>query len=290
MITRKLHIFFSRFVDIAGLTFYSSAFYKDLYFNVKSFKISYLALLLGISNLILVSFCYVFINSLLGFSGNGDIRVSLIEQIPEMRLQNGTLILKNNIGPSYIYHGSRRIVVIDIDAFPEKYVNSNIPLVINKTDVFMFDGKSEYYAILNFGRYFSGDTILDKQFFFQLLNAVKSTLILATFLIFYPIGLVIRALFISVNFAIFSLFGLLYGKIVKVKLSFKDLFRVAIFAVFPAVIVELLITGYLFLSNDFFFDFYYKIHSSLKENIIFLIAIGYFCFAVKSICPGSVGK
>jgi|GEM_PF-3329366 len=272
----------SRFFKIVSLTFYSKEFYQDLYFNVKSFKFSYLLTLLAIFYFALVLFSYSFINSLLDVNPNGS--VSVVEQIPEMNFEKGILSFKSEMGSLEIYDRGSKLAIIDLNSFPEKYINSRIPVFINKSSVFMFNGVADYYKILDFVDYFHGNQVLDKEFLQQVFASIKASLFFTVFLIFYPMGLLVKCLLLAVNLAVFSVFALLYGKIVGVKLNFKDLFRVSMFAIFPSIIVDFISMCFVFIANDFFFDFYYKLHSPLKDNLVYLLSIGYFCFAIKAIC------
>jgi hypothetical protein len=281
-------MFFSRLVTVGCLAFHSKEFYKDLYFNVKGIKFGYLLFILAISNLMLIVFCSSLISSMFDVSSPSSRGILIIEQMPMMQMKGGGLYADNQSKPVEIKDGKRKIAIIDIDAFPEKYINSRIPLFINKTSVYISDGGGGYYKILDFDTYFSDDNLLDKSFLIQIFSAFKTALMISAFLIFYPLGLLLRCIFLSLNLAVFSFFGLLYGKFVGLKLNFKDLFRVSIFTSFPALLIDCVIIFYLFLSNRFFFDFYYKMHSPSKENFIFLLSVGYFVFAVKSIYDSGI--
>lgn len=279
-------MFVSRFFKIVSLTFYSKEFYQDLYFNIKSFKFSYLLTLLGVFYFALVFFSYSFINSLLDVKGS----VSIVEQLPEMSFEKGILSFKSDVNSVEINDRGNNLAIIDMNSFPEKYINSRIPIFINKSSIFMFNGITDYYKIMDFADYFHGDKILDKEFLRQVFASVKASLLFTVFLIFYPVGLLVKLLLLSANVAIFSLFGLLYGKIVGIKLKFKSVFRVAIFAMFPSIIVELISMCVVFAAHDSFFGFYYKLHSPIRENLVYVLSIGYFYFAIKAISDSKKAK
>lgn len=283
MITSKIHMFFSRFVKVSCLSFHSKEFYKDLYFNVKGVKFGYLLFILAISNLMLVFFCSFSIRDFFDVSSSSSKGSIIIDQLPVMNIQNGIIHTENPSKPVEVEYYKNRIAIIDIDAFPEKYLNSKIPLFINKTSIYISDTAGGYYKALDFNNYFSGQALLDKEFFVQSFSVIRSTLLFSAFFVFYPLGLLLRCIFISMNLALFSLFAFLYGKISGINFYFKDIFRVSIFSSFPSLFIDLFIISYLFLYNRFFFDFYYKMHSPLKENFIFLLSVGYFFFALKSI-------
>lgn len=274
-------MFISRFFKIVSLTFYSKEFYQDLYFARNSFQFSYLLTLLGVFYFALVFFSYSFLSSLLGVNSNGA--GTIVDQIPEMSFEKGILSFKADIDSVEIQDRGKKLVIIDLNSFPEKYIHSHIPIFVNKSSVFMFNGVADYYKILDFADYFYGHKVLDKAFLAQVLASIKASLIFTVFLIFYPVGLLVKCLLLSANLIVFSLFGLLYGKIVGIKLSFKGLFRVSAFSMFPSIVMDFLSMCLVFIANDSFFGFYYKLHSPLKDNVIYLLSIGYFYFAIKAI-------
>ncbi|MCH9753472.1 MAG: DUF1189 family protein [Alphaproteobacteria bacterium] len=277
-------MFFIRFVKVISLAFHSKEFYQDLYYNVKGIKFGYLFFILAVSNLVIVSFSTLSIASLFDVSTSSSRGSLIVDQIPLMRMDKGTLSIQSKLSVAEIRDYNNKIAVIDINSFPDKYLNSGVPLFINKSSVFISNGAGGYYKILDFVTYFSDDAILDKSFFIQMFKQLKLSLPFSAFFIFYPLGLLFRCLFLSANLAMLSFFGFIYGKFSGTKLYFKNLFRVSIFSSFPSLLVDFIIICYLFISNRFFFDFYYKIHSPMKENFVFILSVGYFFFAVKSIC------
>jgi len=210
----------------------------------------------------------------------GALFANIDKQIPEMKLSNGSLSITGQTEPIYIKYNDRIVSIIDTKSSVEKHIDSRVPIIITNSEILMFDGENSYYSALSFSSYSAKDVIINKNF----LETVKNYFIWITFLVFYPLVLLIWILLLSLSSSAFSLFGILYGKITKASLNFKRVFHVAIVATFPVLILDTALSLYFFLSNDFFFDVLYKTNSSLKQNAIFLIAIGYFFSALKTIC------
>lgn len=278
-------MFFSRFAQVIKLSFNSKSFYQDLYYNVRGLKLKYLVALLGSINLILVTFAYIFLNNLLGEPS----RSNIVSQIPLLQVKQGQLTSEDK-KPAMIFDRGYKLALIDIDAFPEKYSDQSVPFFINKTSIFVFNGAGGYSKALDFADFTQETELLNESYFTSVFSSMHSRLLFTSFVIMFPLMTLMQLALISVTLAVFSGAAWIYGKTSENNFQFKDLYRIAIFAAFPSLVIDTSIDIYSFLSTNSFFEYYFKIHAPLKRNIIFLISIGYFIFAVRAVLESKKQK
>jgi Protein of unknown function (DUF1189) len=88
-------------------------------------------------------------------------------------------------------------------------------------------------------------------------------------IVLYLFGLLFIFIYRAIQALIYALFGMVFARMMKVTLSYLTLLRLAIVAVTPAIILNLLhsVMG---------------LHTPLWGPVCFLIAMGYLVFAIKS--------
>ncbi len=271
-------MFFIRFFQIFNLSLNSRSFYKDLYYNVKGLKLKYPLVFILFINLFLAMFFYIYMRDFLGDPSRGN----LASQIPQLQIKQGQLFIEKK-DPIFLLDGKHKIAVIDVDAFPEKYSRQSMPFMINKNSVFMNNGAGGYSKVLDFSSFIQESQLMSESDFFRILASIHSRLPFSCFFIMLPIMFFSQIFLISV--ALSALAGIVwgYGKFSKVGFRFKNLFRIMLFASFPALMLDLLIDIYYFSSTSSLFEYYFKVYSPAKRNIVFLVHVGYFVFAVKSV-------
>lgn len=206
----------------------------------------------------------------------------LSSQIPQFQIKKSQVVIQDKT-PAFIFDKGYKIAVIDIDAFPDKYANQSVPFVINKNSVFVFNGAGGYSKVMDFSDFVKDSKLLGEEDFLQTFASIHSRLLFTCFFIMLPIMFLSQVFLVTVT--LFVLSGIVwgYGKFSNLGFKFKGLFRIALFSIFPALALDLLIDAYHFVSTSSFFDYYFKVHGPTKRNVIFLLSIGYFVFAVKSV-------
>ena len=271
-------MFFTRFFQIFKLSLSSKSFYEDLYHNVKGLKLKYPLSFILFINLVLAMFFYIYMSDFLGEASRGN----LASQIPQLQIKKSQLVVEKK-DPVFLLDRERKIAVIDIDAFPDKYSRQSIPFMINKNSVFMNNGAGGYSKMLDFSSFIQESQLMNESDFLRIFASIYSRLPFSCFIIMLPIMFFSQIFLLSVSISILA--GIIwgYGKFSKVEFRVKNLFRIMLFAAFPALMLDLLIDIYYFASTSSLFEYYFKMYSPAKRNIVFLVSVGYFVFAVKSV-------
>jgi hypothetical protein len=271
---------FIRILHILKLSFYSKEFYRDVYHNLTGFKVTYLLVLILFCNLAFIVPLYGFFYKILNYPSADESEVAfIINQFPTMHVKKGLLFVEGE-EPVFGYSRDKeKIVVIDTAAFPSKYEQMKIPIFINKEGVFLL--YKSYNQTLKFSNFFPTDTVVAHDFLKDKMEAMRNMLFSVVF-IFYLITTLTTLFFIALKLIIFALLGRVYGKVIVCDLKFKSLSRVAVFATFPPLIIDATANVYLYLTRYSFTEFQAALYSPLKINLIFIISILYFYFALKS--------
>ncbi len=274
----------NRILNILKLSFHSREFYKDIYYNLSGTKIFYLIVVLAITNLTFVVPIYnFFYHTLNQHSQNENSVEYILEQLPKMSFKGGLLSIEQE-SPFFVYsqENNKKIIVIDLKAQPEKYMQSQIPIFVSRRGVFTLVNEKFYQQILNFDNLFAKDTIITNEFFIDKVKLIKSQLFFLIFGLFYPMTVMFRATFIAINIFIFTLLGKFYGRITSNSLQIKSLYRVGVFAMLPPLVIDSILNIYFYITRSYFEGLQVILHSPIKMNAIFIISLSYFYFALKS--------
>lgn len=282
---------FKKLVKIVQYVFYSKDFYIDLYHNVSGLKFHYLLAVLFIANLSFVVPTYTFLKNALESSAIlEDSNLNYIaKQLPEsFTIKDNALEIPETI-PQVIFSENENLPLLGF--VTNNNLNSlkskDVPVIIAKDGAYIL--ADNQYLFINLSMHLPKEDSISPKMIAEQIKTVKNNWgILAGF--FYIIATLAKAIFVCLNLLFFSIFGFLYMKLLKRTPRFLSIYRIAIFAVIPSIIIESIFNLYIALIKHSFFDFIDTVNSSFKSNVVFFVAIGYFYYALFYITKDQTRK
>ena len=248
-------------VNIIYFSFFSKAFYNDVYHNLRGKQIMCLmraaVLIAAISSVVEGYAMWTFMNNLAVDE--------VINKLPLMTIKNEELQVVDKVDNKPIFIRDEEggiLVVIDDQAKDNKYQSENALVVIVNNGIFL----SNLYKFKFSSMFPEGDISLThgfiEQYWRKLLDVMKFVPIVMFAIIF--IGIVLQVVMYSFFFGMVVL--VLHKIIKKQEIRFEPLFRLGVFACLPAMVFSLLLPS---LAVEFimFCYFIFAYYSVLAEKI-----------------------
>jgi Protein of unknown function (DUF1189) len=238
------------------LSFYSRDLYRDVAKKWKGPALGYLAALLAL--------CWAArmlkVQAGVTHFANQDVE-ALAHQVPDISITNGQ-VSTNVETPHFIKdHNGTVIAIIDLTGQYTSLENTTAKLLLTRN----------HLVLANRGNIRTVDLKGVKSFHMDQTRAEKWLhFVQAWFaIILFLIALVFYFFYRTIQALIYALIGMLFASIMKVKLDYLTLYRLAIVAVTPAIIVDTLHS-------------LWNIHTPFWSLICFLIAMAYLVFGIKA--------
>jgi Protein of unknown function (DUF1189) len=188
-----------------------------------------------------------------------------VHQVPDITISDGR-VSTNVETPYYIKDRNGTVVaIIDLTGQYTSLKDTSAKLLLTRN----------HLMFRNNGRIRSTDLKDVKSFHMDQARAEKWLHFVRTWvtIIFFLIALVFSFIYRTIQALIYALIGMLFASIMKVKLDYLTLMRLAIVAVTPAVIVDT-VHGL------------WNIHTPLWSLVCFVIAMAYLAFGIKANAAG----
>jgi hypothetical protein len=244
-------------LDALVLSFYSQPLYQDVAKNWRGTGFAYLLLLLAV--------CWVpeMAKLQIGFSnyvrGEG---AQLVRQIPAINVTDGEVT--TDVATPYFIKDPEKgkvLAIIDLTGQYTSLEDTPADLLLTKHQVFTRNN----YEVRTYDLKGVKSFHLDQYRVQGWLNVARSWIVVVLF----PCALLFSFVYRIVQALIYGLCGMIISKIVKVKLEYLTLLRLAAVAVTPAVILDTARSVS-------------SVHVPFWSFLCFLIAMGYLTFAVSA--------
>ena len=259
------------------ISFYSSEFYHGVYTKLKGLKLAYLFLAILITKLTVMVPVYSFVQELLNNEH------ALITQIPAMKVTKGKLEVIGHFGPVNITFKKNTLVIIDPN---NSGTAINAPFFVNASGVYIQGSDNKQMQILKFSSYSNADMSMSKDDVKKFVSLLKTKLFVVIMLVIYPIVSFIKLLLVSFNLTVFSSLIVLFGMFTSSKRPFIAIFRVAVFATIPPLLIDGVLNVYFLFARPDFFLYAKALLSTAKLNFIFFISLVYLVFALRGALVG----
>lgn len=221
------------------LSFFSSAFYKDVARSWGGIGFLYLLLLQLFAWLVLSTFFYIQLGNLISTHGK-----HFAEQVPSVSIKDGTVTM-DRPSPYVIKDGTGSpFLIIDTESGINKYEESSATIILTKHHLIVHKDRSN--GKLDETRVFdlkeaNGDISIDKASVEGLLEQIKVWVPILAFAVGLPFMVVLYLIFAVLNAAL----GLIAKAATNSDLDFGAILRISIVAMTPGVVLGLLhtITG-----------------------------------------------
>jgi hypothetical protein len=238
------------------LSFYSRDLYRDVAKKWKGPALVYLGVLLALCWAAQMLQVQIGITRFARQDG-----ATLVRQVPDVSITNGQV--STNVQTPYLIkdHNGAVIAIIDLTGQYTSLKDTTAKLLLTR-DHLVFSNRGNTRAM---------DLKEVKSFHMDQTRAGKWLHFVRTWftIIFYFIALVFSFIYRTIQALIYALFGMAIASILKVKLDYLTLMRLAIVAVTPAIIVDT-IHGL------------WGLHTPLWGPICFVIAMAYLVFGIKA--------
>jgi hypothetical protein len=239
------------------LSFFSKSLYRDVAKNWRGTGLLYLLLviaLLWIPSTIKAHLDF-------GHFADSDAQ-EITKQIPAVTITNGQV--STNVPVPYSIKDPKTgttLAIIDTTDSPAISSNQSVPLILTKTQLIMRKNAAEtqMYDLSGVQNFY-----LDR----ARVEGWLGTARVWFFPAFYPLAVLFSFIFRAVQILIYALIGLGFAAILKAKLDYKTLLRLAAISITPVMILNLL------------FEFV-KFHIPGWTLLGIIIGLGYLFFAVK---------
>ncbi|MBP9792339.1 MAG: DUF1189 family protein [Rickettsiales bacterium] len=273
-------MFLKRLIQIIQYSFCSKDFYIDLYHNVKGPKLQYFLIVMFVTNLAFVLPLYIFSkntieNSELLKKANLNY---IAKQLPEsLAIKDYILEIPDTVPETIFTENKTPILGFAKQNNLSNLKIKNIPIIIAKDGTYILSGTN--YVFISFSIHMPKNSFLSPRTIVDQIEMIQDHLNFI-FVLFYVVATIIKALILGLNLLFFSAFGFLYIKILKRTPNFLSIYRIAIFSSFPSLIIEFVLNSYVAIINPSFLNFIIATNNSLKSNIVFFTALGYFYYAL----------
>jgi hypothetical protein len=240
-----------------ALSFHSKELYRDVARKWKGTGLLYLVLLLAICWAVQIIKVQFGITHFARQEGT-----NLVKQVPGIMISDGEV--STDVQTPYFIKDEKGdvVAIIDMTGQYTSLENTTARMLLTRNHLLVASSGSETRDInLKNVRSFHMDQARAQGW----LNLVQGWLAI----VLYLFGLVFIFIYRAIQALIYALFGMVFARMMKVTLDYLTLLRLAIVAVTPAIIVNMLhsVLG---------------LRTPLWGIICFLIAMGYLVFAIKS--------
>jgi Protein of unknown function (DUF1189) len=185
----------------------------------------------------------------------------LVHHVPDISISDGR-VSTNVETPYYIKDRNGTVVaIIDLTGQYTSLKNTSAKLLLTR----------DHLLFKNNGKMRTTDLENVKSFHMDQARAEKWLHFVRTWvaIVFFLVALVFSFIYRTIQALIYALIGMLFAGIMKVKLDYLTLMRLAIVAVTPAIIVDTL-------------HGLWNIHTPLWSLVCFVIAMAYLAFGIKA--------
>ena len=251
-------------------SFYSS----DLYSNVSEKRIKYFILLAILSFFIALNSYYSISNII--FDQNNVKFQNIINQLPELKIENGIVSLNEN-QPYFIKSLNHKNKILAIDTYNKLDIKQapDLNILVDKKFIkFKLGGSIKTFSVdILCKKLFDTDNLtINKEFVIDYLQHAKTKVhysIILVILLMATISLFISSL---VRIILFSIIITIILSFTDKKISFNKIFNLNILALIPATIINIILIKNL--------DIFLSLEAI--NQIYVIISFGYLIFAIRS--------
>lgn len=211
------------------LSFFSRNLYRDVVRNWGFGVILYLLLLLTI--------CWIFLSIAIQSVVTTSYVVfanKFIPQVPELTIKEGQLTTPENKpylikDPDEKDHDKAVFAIIDTSGKYTSLENQNATVLITKNAFYYRDDHE--IKMQEFSKEFDLHVVPEK------VQAAGHWLARWSWVLFFPLFLMLSFIYRIIEAAVYGLIGLIFSSIAEVTLTYGDTFKIAIFAMTPAIVL-----------------------------------------------------
>lgn len=240
-----------------AMSFYSRELYRDVAKNWRGGVLLYLLLLLGICWAVLCVNIQKQANV-----GYGKFSDKFFSQIPEMSIKSGELKTPEN-RPYLILDTDKQVVgIIDTSGKYHSLENTTAEFLITKNAIYYKD-KGD----IKKGHEFSSNLNVD----FKPVEVKHSigVFINWSWVLLFPLFVIVTFIYRLVQSALYAVLGEIFVVIWRVQLTYGEIFRMAIFAITPSIVISTILE-------------WFSISFSYLWLLYFVLSMGYLIFAIRS--------